>query len=148
MGIKFTREDGLCPYYIGFGRKWYIQDKDAGWGAYDYCLMSVPDKEPESFKFETKQNVAKWLKEIEYDMDDWDAKMLIGQHVVYSTQDSAILEKDGVEYSWDKTTNKVRRIFEPKQETGWFSKYYECLEESKKYISKFEATQLDLFDMN
>lgn len=137
MAFSFTSKDGCCPSCVAYGRKWYIQDRNAGLGLYDFCLMSVPTEKPVVHQFKSQKDLAAWLNDFhDYEeKDPWWTEYFIRRWAKTDYYDVALLEKNGVQYRWEKKTNTLTVLPTHRQETGWFTHYRECLAASKEILA-------------
>ena len=138
MTFSFTSKDGCCPSCVAFGRKWYIQDRAAGLGYYDYCLMSVTTDKPPIYQFENRKDLAAWLNGIEdfHEEDEWWISHFIRRCTKIDYSDIALLEKNGIQYRWDKEANTLTVLPKHRQETGWYTHYRACLSDAKELLRK------------
>lgn len=101
--------------------------------------MSKSLEKTETLKFSNKYELASWL--IESDIsDDIACSLIIGQHKVYGFEFSnkSMLEKKGKMYVLEKENMSLKRHIEPNQETGWFTKYRECLNTANEILTKLD----------
>lgn len=138
MAFSFTSKDGCCPSCVAFGRKWYIQDRAAGLGCYDFCLMSVTTEKPTVHQFENQKELAGWLNDIQdyQEQNEWWTEYMIRRWAKADYYDAALLEKNGIRYRWDKEANTLTVLPEHRQETGWFNHYRECLAAAKELLQR------------
>lgn len=143
MAFSFTSKDGCCPSCTAFGRKWYIQDRAAGLGCYDYCLMSVTTEKPTAYRFKNQKDLAAWLNGMEdyLEKDPWWTEYFIRRWAKIDYPDAALLEKDGIQYRWDKETNTLTVLPERRQESEWFTHYRECLSYAKAFLTDLNNNQ-------
>ena len=146
MAFAFTSKNGLCPECFAYGRKWYIQDRAAGAGCYDYCLMSVSTEPPKVHQFKSLAEVAAWLNNSDHleSSDTW-VDILIRRWALADYDNLALIEKNGIQYRLDKIANTLTELPERRWEAGWFSSYRECLAEAKKILQQKSNMQMSLF---
>ena len=140
----FRSENGYCPECIAFGRKWYIQDREYYPGVYEYCLRSFPMNDTEKKYFQSVSEVAAWFQGTDADIEKETAEWIIKRYSYLSTENAAILEKDGKKYKYDKKDKSITRMPEHRSETGWFSSYRECMQAAKDILSRQDPEQLQL----
>lgn len=116
----FKVENGLCPYYVAGGVKYYIQDRYVGGDKYEYRLEATP-LQVDTIKLDNIEAAAKhlglkpgrWYRE-------------------YS--DIYELHQEGKRFAYNAKTQLLREIPEPEILTGWFDSYLECLRISKEIV--------------
>ena len=149
MKYAFRSADGSCPKHIAFGREYYIQDRYCGGDKYEYALMSRPEENPKAKCFKNKNEMVSSLLDTII-TDNIAANLLIGQMTVYQCVSFRMLEQKGKKYIWDETKNELREYVEPKQETGYYDTYLECLNMAKEILEKkeqeYSGMQLSLFN--
>ena len=128
--VTFKRENGLCPYYISNGIKYYIMDRHIGGNDYEYRLESRPAK-TEYMKINTLKDAVKYLnaKPWEYHKE---------YSIIYEIRKG---EKLYI-YNADKKT--LRELKEPDVLTGWHDSYEECLKVAKQIIESEIGEQISI----
>ena len=148
MKYAFRSERGLCPKCIAFGKIYFIQDRYIGGEKYEYALMSKPVKSKIQ-KFSDVKKMVNYLFE-EKITDNIAINLLLSQMTIYQSGSYRMLEKNGIKYVWDETQKELRELIEPKQETGYFDTYLECLNTAKKILEneelKNKGIQLSFFE--
>ena len=140
MGYLFRAKDGLCPECIAFGRKWFIMDRNI-YGHYEFSLFSIPIEKPPIYQFRDLKEVVCWLN----DFDSLSVKeepllnYYLRRWIVADYYYLALIEKNGVQYRYDKGSFSLSMLPERHQETGWFSGYRECIREAKAILRKIES---------
>lgn len=137
MEYKFTSEKGYCPQCIAFGKRYYIQDKYIGADEYNYALMSIPLDREEPKQFKDKKELMSYLLNSVVN-DDITANLLMSQRVIRSSGSYKMLEENGMQYIWSEEHKTLRVYVEPKQETGYFENYLDCLTMAKKILLDME----------
>lgn len=128
--VTFKRENGMCPYYISNGIKYYIMDRHIGGNDYEYRLESRPVK-TECKSFNTLDDVVKYLH-----ARPWD------YHKEYSNLYKFYIDKKVYIYNAD---NKLlKELKEPKVLTGWCDSFEECLKVAKKILESEMGEQLSI----
>lgn len=143
IAYRFTATNGKCPSCIAFGRKWYIQDRNAGGGEYEYCLMSVSTEPSKMLKFKSKKEVAEWLNDTHGIRSDDIADYIISTKMLVNYQECVMLEKNDRRYRFHKKTNTLTELKKSVQETGYFERYNECLRIAKEILEKKEKLQYE-----
>lgn len=138
----FKSKNGYCPQCIAFGKVYFIQDRHIGGEKYEYALMSKSMK-TKIWIFPDAKKMISFLVG-EKITDDIAANLLISQMTIYQCNSRRMLEKDGVKYIWDSCQKELREFAEPKQETGYCSTYWECLNLSKEILRKLEQKDAGL----
>lgn len=143
MIFRFSSQNGQCPACYAFGRKWYIQDRCSGTNYYEHCLMSVSTDPQQVYQFANQKEIAEWLLDtaLHYEENDWQIGYLIRQKTKIDYSDAALIEKNGIEYRFDKIKNTLTALPKRRQETGWFNSYRECLAEAKDLLQTISASQ-------
>lgn len=144
----FKSEKGYCPQCIAFGKVYFIQDRYVGGEKYEYALMSRPVEKKVGIKFQAARNMVSFLVGNDI-VDDIAVNLLLSQMTVYQCSNCRMIENDGIKYVWDDQKKELREYTEPKQETGYFDTYLECLNIAKEILKKMkyerEGMQLTLF---
>lgn len=140
MKYAFRSENGCCPKCIAFGREYYIQDRYLGGDKYEYALMSKPiaTADPVHFK-DASEMLGSLLGTVI--TDEIAADLLLSQITVYRSASFRMLEQNGKKYVWNEMENELREYTDPKQETGYFDTYRECLSMSKEILEKKEQEE-------
>lgn len=139
--IVFRRkESGDCPRY----KNYFIHDRYDGVidGKEMYSYALFEDGKTERKRFKTLKEADEYLNEV-IGWSDWASELL---H--YPTKDDENLKAaiiNGVVYRLWKKTNTIEIKQPDVQITPFYSKYRECLEESKKIIA-FNEKQYSIFD--
>lgn len=140
MGYVFRAKDGLCPECIAFGRKWIIMDRKLHDGHYEFSLFSIPIEKPPVYQFRDLKEVVCWLNDFD-SLSEKEEPLLnyyLRRWIVADCYNLALIEKNGVQYRYDKGSFSLTKISERKQEIGWFSGYRECLWMAKEFLEKIE----------
>lgn len=137
MGYIFRRENGFCPKCEAFGRAYYIQDRYIGEGQYEYALMSKPLKQNTVQKFANTKDMVSSLAGMQI-TDDIAVNLLLSQMMEYQCNQYVLLNCGEDQYVWDRKEKELREHIKPKQETGFFGTYRECLTEAKRILIKKE----------
>ena len=133
MKYVFTSKRGRCTQYTAFGKVYFIQDICIGGDKYIFALMSrtLENKIPQKFP-DTKKMISELIgKEIK---DDIAVNLLLSHITIYQLGARHIIEQDGVMYLWDELKKELREYTEPKQETGYFDSYLDCLNMAKEIL--------------
>lgn len=138
MKFAFTSKNGFCPECTAFGRKWYIKDRHRYDNVYEYCLMSVPLSPPLVYQFKDKKEVALWLNGFDHlsEREEQLIGLYINRWIQADYGDLALVEKNGIQYRYDKAKNILTALPERRQETCWYDKYRECLADAKELLTK------------
>lgn len=134
----FTSRNGCCPECIAFGRKWFIQDRPYYGNTYEYCLMSVTLDAQPTYCFKDKKELADWLNgpfTFRKNEDFW-TDFCISRWTKVDYNDVALIEKDGIQYRYDKEKITLTVIPERRQESCWYDKYRECLADAKEHLQQ------------
>ena len=137
MKYVFTSKRGYCPQCTAFGKVYFIQDKCIGGNKYIFALMSrtLENKIPQKFP-DTKKMISKLIgEEIK---DDLTVNLLLSYITIRQSGSRRLIEQDGVMYVWDELEKEPREYIEPKQETGYFDSYLECLNIAKEILKNME----------
>lgn len=149
MEYVFKSERGYCPQCIAFGKVYFIQDKYIGGEKYEYALMSRPLERKTPQRFTNIRKMVSSLIGSEI-TDDITVNLLLSQMTEYQCNSYRMIENNGVKYVWDDKRKELREYTEPKQETGYFSTYLECLNMAKEILKKESrkniGIQMTLFD--
>ena len=143
MNFIFKTQNGSCPTCVAFGRIWYIQDREIGTNCYEYALFSKSADKPKEYQFKTRSDVAKFLNDCEDDgavYSELTMDYIISRQTRVGCWDSAIIEKNGVLYRFNKNKNTLTEIHESRQETGFMS-YLACLNTAKDILQKTSIKQ-------
>lgn len=143
MNFTFKSKDGFCPTCEAFGRIWYIQDREIGTNCYEYALFSKSADKPKEYQFKQRRDVAMFLNDCKNDNAIYDAittEYIISRQTVVECWDSAIIEKKGSLYRFNKNKNTLTEISKSKQETGFMS-YLACLNMAKDILQKTNVKQ-------
>lgn len=143
MRYVFRRKDGQCPECIAFGRRWYIQDRLLYGNVYEHCLMSVTTRPQQVLKFNEKVELVSWLNGFsEYrEKDDWWIDWMIRRWTKIDYEEVALIEKDGVQYRYDKVQLTLTALPERRRESGWYESYRECVADAKAFLQKLSTKQ-------
>lgn len=122
MKIAFRSHDGLCPYFIYKGYKFYIQDSRESHGNYTYSLYlrHLKEKTEVFVDAETAIDYIKKIKNIRF---------------VYRSSDTHFYT-DTLRY-YIVTGNRVKIRPTEKPLSGSFDNYADCLTFAKKYVADF-----------
>lgn len=140
MNYKFVEKDGHCPECVAFGKRYYIRDMHIGAGKYSYALMSEPAMREKPMYFRDKAALVSYFAEQVID-DELAVDLLLDQWTIYQVSSGRILVVGGTAYSWIEESKTLRKLTEPKQETGYCDTYWDCLHMAKKILSKLEASE-------
>lgn len=142
MKFTFTSKDGHCPECTAFGRKWYIKDRYLYDNVYEYCLMSIPISPPAIYQFQDKKAVALWLNGFDHlsEREEQLIDFYINRWIQADCSDMALVEKNGIQYRYDKVKNTLTSLPERRQESCWYDKYCECLADAKALLAKKAVT--------
>ena len=116
---------------------YFIQDICIGGDKYIFALMSrtLENKIPQKFP-DTKKMISKLIgEEIK---DDLTVNLLLSYITIRQSGSRRLIEQDGVMYVWDELEKELREYIEPKQETGYFDSYLECLNMAKEILKNME----------
>lgn len=143
MEFTFRAVNGFCPSCKAFGRIWYIQEKCISNNTYEYALMSKELKERPVYRFKNHAEIAKWLNkdEKEWKYDELTTDFLIHQYTVSDYTDMALIERDDIQYRFDKKKNTLTELPQSRRETGWHEKYNDCLKVAKAILQKMYEEQ-------
>lgn len=139
MGYVFRAKDGLCPECIAFGRKWLIMDRNI-YGHYEFSLFSIPMEKPPVYQFRDLKEVVCWLNDFD-SLSEKEEPLLeyyLRRWIVADYYTLALIEKNGIQYRYDKGSFSLSKLPERKQESGWFSGYRECLQYAKTILETFK----------
>lgn len=141
MAFVFTAKNGCCPECIAFGRRWYIMDRHLYGDTYEYCLMSVSTEPQPVYQFNSRRDLASWLNDIEdyTEKDEWWIDFFIRRWIRQDYADVALIEKNGIQYRYDKEKHTLTALPERRQESCWYEKYRECLAHSKEILRKMQS---------
>ena len=144
MKFAFTSKNGFCPECTAFGRKWFIKDRHLYGDVYEYCLMSSPLSPPLVYQFPDKKAVALWLNGFDHlsEREEHLIDFYIHRWIQDECSDLALIEKNGIQYRYDKAKYTLTSLPEHRQESCWYDKYRECLVDAKEFLSKLAATPL------
>ena len=139
MAFVFTSKNGCSPECRAFGRRWYIKDRHLYGNVYEYCLMSVTTDPQPVYQFADKQALAGRLNNIE-SFSEKEAQLIdyyyIPRWIKIDCSDIALVEKDGIQYRYDKEKNTLTVLPAHRQESCWYDLYRECLADAKKFLQK------------
>lgn len=141
MEFVFSNKNGCCPECNAFGRKWYIMDRLLYDNVYEYCLMSMPLTPQPVYQFKDKASLAAWLNgsgDFSKHDDLW-LDYFISRWIKDDCNDVALVEKDGIQYRYEKAHNILKALPERRQESGWYEKYRECLTDAKVFLKNKRA---------
>ena len=143
MEFTFKSINGFCPSCKAFGRIWYIKDRCISNNVYEYALMSKELKTRPVYKFKKHAEIAKWLNKDESncEYDELTIDIIINRHIVKDFTNMALIERDGIQYRFDKQANTLAVLPQYKQETGWHEKYTDCLKVAKEILQKMYEEQ-------
>lgn len=145
MEFSFTSKNGYCPECNAFGRKWYIKDRHIYGDTYEYCLMSMPLIPQPVYKFQDLHDVAAWLSgisDLARKEDLW-LQYFISRWIKDDCGDVALVEKDGVQYRYEKENHLLKALPERRQESCWYDKYRECLADAKAHMRHLQTDGFD-----
>ena len=143
MEFTFRSVNGFCPSCKAFGRVWYIKDRCISNNIYEYCLMSKELKERPVYRFKNHAEIAKWLNKDESncEYDELTTEIIINRSTITNYADMALVERDNIQYKFDKRKNTLAELVQQKQETGWHEKYIDCLKVAKEILQKMYEEQ-------
>ena len=148
MKYVFKSERGFCHQCVAFGKVYFIQDRYVDGEKYEYALMSRPVEKKITHKFNDIKKMVSFFNGNDI-TDDITVNLMLSQMTVYQCSNYRMIEQDGVKYIWDNKNKELREYMEPKQETGYFDSYTECLNVAKEILRKMEqernGTQMTLF---
>ena len=128
--ITFHSKDGLCPYFICNGLKFFIQDEKDYSGNWVYNLQ-VKQIESETINFYNEKQVELYLKENHARLINYFQKKSL-----YENSARSFVVKG----------NQVIKLGFIKQLTLNYDSYSECLKDAKEYIQEnYFDKQLSLF---
>lgn len=107
--------------------------------------MSVTTDPQPVYQFADKKALASWLNNIEtFRKTDeaWIDLIYISRWIKIDYNDIALVEKDGIQYRYDKTANTLTILPKHRQESYWYDKYRECLAEAKELLHKISQKQV------
>lgn len=119
IDVKFTREDGCCPYFLYENVKFYIQDTRDYKDEFVYQLYSK-NLNSEYVSFCSTEEVDAYLKTVK------------GLKFVIRTDRAALYQTASYYY---RVMGKILCKYEtPTPLGGSYESYIDCLEFSKKYV--------------
>ena len=128
--ITFKRENGVCPYCVVNGTRYYIMDRHISGNDYEYRLESMPAKK-KCMKFSTLEDAVKYLK-----AKPWE------YHKEYSNIYK--IRKGEKLYIYNTDKNTLLELKEPDVLTGWHDSYEECLKLAKQILESEMGEQISI----
>lgn len=106
--------------------------------------MSVTMASQPIYVFNDKESLAAWLNNIEAFGEK--EKQLIDYYYIprwvkIDCGDIALIEKNGIQYRYDKARNTLAVLPTHRQESCWYDKYRECLADAKEMLQKISSKQ-------
>lgn len=126
--VTFRTGGGECPYYIANGIKYFIQDRNAGGGTYEYSLQCT-DAKTERIKMDSLENAVKYLG-----CGWWNARM--EYEGIYT------IHLEGKIYVFNDRIKALWQLKEPLILTGWYDSYRDCLKASKEIVEREIGQQI------